>query len=592
MTGRDAAESIQTAVRRNSLRMFASSRRASGALVLLASTALASTIPADAAHAQADVEPADLILSRGEIYLRGGWAESLAVKDGVIVAVGDDATVRALAGANTRVIALDGATVLPGLHDTHVHPLGSGLAQRECRFPQGSSLDVVQEAIRACVGQRGDGEWITGGQWDAASIGSAPDRAMLDAVAPDNPVALIDISYHSYWLNSRALELAGITAETPDPEGGVIERDATGAPTGVLRETARGLVAAVLPPVTAEENVEALKWSLDTMLALGITAFADAGVDDAALEAYAALADRGELKLRVRGCIRAAPGGSNEDLLARANLYASDRFSPDCVKLVLDGVPTDGHTAAMVEPYADASLGDDSRARGILMIPQATLNEMVVDLDARGYTVKMHAAGDAAVRAGLDAIEAARAANGFTGELHDVSHNSFVQMSDIARARAIGATFEMSPYIWFPNPIIPDIAKAIGPERMERWTPVKDAVDAGALVVPGSDWAVVPSVNPWIGIETLVTRQAPGGGGEMLGAVERITLEQAIDLYTVNSARQMGRANETGRIAPGLLADVIVLDRNPFEIPITEVHLTKVTMALINGDIVYEAAAP
>jgi hypothetical protein len=257
---------------------------------------------------------------------------------------------------------------------------------------------------------------------------------------------------------------------------------------------------------------------------------------------------------------------------------------------VLDGVPTDGHTAAMVEPYADASHAEDVRATGILMVPQQTLNEAVIDFDRQGLTVKFHAAGDAAVRAGLNAIEAARKANGYSGVLHDVGHNSFVQMSDIARARGIGATFEMSPYIWYPNPIIPDIAKAIGPERMKRWIPLKDAVDAGALVVPGSDWSVVPSVNPWIAIETLVTRQKPGGGGETLGEAEKLTLKQAFALFTVNAARQMGNANRTGALEPGLLADFLVLDRNPFKIPVTQIHETRVMRAVINGETVYQPA--
>jgi predicted amidohydrolase YtcJ len=149
----------------------------------------------------------------------------------------------------------------------------------------------------------------------------------------------------------------------------------------------------------------------------------------------------------------------------------------------------------------------------------------------------------------------------------------------------------MSPYIWYPNPIIPDIEKAIGPERMKRWIPVKDAIDSGALVVPGSDWAVVPSVNPWIAIETLVTRQKPGGGGRPLGEGQRITLKQAMDLFTVNAARQMGQANILGSIRPGFLADVIVLDRNPFRIPIADVHRTTVRTVIIGGQVVLDAAS-
>lgn len=152
-------------------------------------------------------------------------------------------------------------------------------------------------------------------------------------------------------------------------------------------------------------------------------------------------------------------------------------------------------------------------------------------------------------------------------------------------------SIEMSPYIWYPNPIIPDIAQAIGPERMKRWTPVKDAIDSGALVVPGSDWNVVPSVDPWIAIETLVTRQTPGGGGEALGEAEKITLQQAFDLFTVNSARHMGNRSKTGSIERGMLADLLVLDRNPFKIPVTQIHKTKVTLTFINGEVVYQAPA-
>jgi predicted amidohydrolase YtcJ len=278
------------------------------------------------------------------------------------------------------------------------------------------------------------------------------------------------------------------------------------------------------------------------------------------------------------------------DFIRLRNLYTRDRFSPACIKILVDGVPTDGHTAAMVEPYEHTEGMAPERAKGILMLPAATLNAAVTEFDKQGFTVKMHAAGDAAVRAGIDAIEAARKANGFSGRLHEVAHNSFVQMSDIQRARGVGATFEMSPYIWYPNPIIPDISRAVGAERMKRWIPLKDAIDAGALVVPGSDWAVVPSVNPWIALETLVTRQRPGGGGEALGEAEKITLPQAIQLFTVNSAVQLGQRNRVGTIEPGMLADLIVLDRNPLKIPITQVHETTVRMTLINGEIVYQAS--
>jgi predicted amidohydrolase YtcJ len=539
---------------------------------------------------------ADLILDNAEIYTGAGWAQALAVKNGVIVELGDAGKVAHYKGPKTKVMDLSGATVVPGMHDMHVHPMGSGLQQLQCNFPQGSSADTVIAAVKDCVARRDKGAWVTGGQWDAASFGkTAVHRALLDNAAPDNPVVLTDISGHSAWANSKALRLAGITSATKDPDGGIIERDAKGEPTGVLRESGAALVRKFIPAYTAEQNETALKWSLREMLSYGVTSFTDAGVDERTMRAYAALADKGVLKQRVRGCIgwRAmgftAEVGPAADPIGSRNLYARDRFKPDCIKIVLDGVPTDGHTAAMLEPYADAKHPTDVRAKGLLMVAPAPLKAAVIDFDRRGLTVKFHAAGDGAMRAGIDAVEAARKANGFSGIVHDVGHASFVEKGDLRRAAASAATIEVSPYIWYPNPIIPDIQKAIGPERMKRWIPVKDAVDAGALVVPGSDWAVVPSVNPWIALETLVTRQKLGGGGEVLGAEERITLKQAFDLFTVNSALQMGNRDKTGSIEKGMLADVLVLDRNPFKIPVTQIHETKVKLVLIGGEVAHTA---
>lgn len=572
-------------------------RRSAWSTVLAVVVGSATVVLAVPARAEpAPESSADMILTNGDILTPSGWATSLAIRHGVIVAVGDDAVVSPFKGAQTQVMDLKGAAVVPGLHDMHVHPLGAGLWQQKCHITQGSSVQQMLDAVKGCVAQHARGEWITGGQWEASAFGKQPiSRTLLDKVSPDNPVALNDISGHSLWVNSKALAAAGVTAKTADPAGGIIERDAKGEPAGVLRERAGQFIYSVIPAPTPAQNIAALRWSLQNMLSYGITAFTDAGVNDATMQAYAMLADEGALKQRVRGCIMwrsmsfDSHATSSADYIALRNLYARERFKPDCIKIVLDGVPTDGHTAAMVEPYADARYADEARSKGILMVPPKVLAEAVTDFDRHGFTVKFHAAGDGAVRAGLDAIEAARKANGFSGQLHDVGHNSFVQMSDIARGRGLGATFEMSPYIWYPNPIIPDIAKAIGPERMKRWIPVKDAIDAGALVVPGSDWNVVPSVNPWIGLETLVTRQPPGGGGEPLGAAERITLQQAFDLFTANAAHQIGNANRTGTIERGMLADVLVLDRNPFKGPVTDVHNTQVRMTLINGEVVYRA---
>ena len=541
---------------------------------------------------------ADLIMNHGQIRTSSGWAQAMAIRDGIIVAVGDAKTIEAIRDRNTQVVDLGGDTVLPGLHDVHVHPLFGGLSERQCRIPQGSTLKDTQERLKACVERASRGEWVIGGQWDAPALGVTPNRTMLDAVAPGNPVLLDDTSGHSSWANSRALEVADITSKTPDPTGGIIEHDASGEPTGVLREAAIELVRKYVPPPNQQEVQSALEWSLSEMLSYGITSFTEASVGFSAgmeneIKAYVVLADAGILKQRTRLCLTWDPGNETaEAMIASRNQYARDRLSLDCVKIFLDGVPTDSHTAAMLEPYEGSVEGreDEASRSGMLLVKQDVLDQAVIRFDRMGLTVKFHSVGDAAVRAGLNAIEAARKTNGFSGQLHNTGHCTFVAREDISRARAIGATFEVSPYLWSPTPINDSITAAVGEERIKRVWPVREMIESGALVVPGSDWAVVPSVNPWIGIETLVTRERPGGSQESFGKAEAIRLDQAVDLFTINSARQEGMADKVGRIEPGMLADVIVVDRNPFEVPITEVHLTKVKMTFIGGEKVFDAS--
>ncbi|QIB64918.1 amidohydrolase [Kineobactrum salinum] len=536
---------------------------------------------------------ATLILTNGSIYTVDGQAEAMAIgAKGVILAVGASDLVSQFKGEGTEVRDLQGDTVLPGFHEMHVHPMMAGLRENACKFAQGSSLQQVLDKVAQCVEAAEPGEWITGGQWDAPTLGGIPHRELLDRVAPNNPVILTDTSGHSDWVNTMALEQAGISRDTPDPPGGVIERDSNGDPTGVTRENAQQLIADLVPPPNLAQRKAAVRWSLDTMLAGGITSFVSATTGEAEAEAFAALADDGDLKQRVRLCL----GGRREDpkdvesLIQRRQLYARERLSPDCVKLYLDGVPTDSHTGAMLEPYADIVEGRDDEAsrKGILMYSDEDVKKVVTDFDVQGLTVKFHAAGDAAVRRGLDAIAAAREANGFSGLLHNVGHCTFVSEEDLPRARAMGATYEVSPYLWAPSPINDSIIAAVGPERIERVWPVRDMIDAGALVVPGSDWSVVPAVNPWIGVETLVTRETLGGG-ESFGKGQAITVDEALAMYTVNAARQMGHDDRVGRIAPGMIADLVVVNQDPHKVPAQKLHETVVKATIINGEIVYEA---
>jgi len=542
--------------------------------------------------------PADLILSGGHIKTSSGWAQALAIRRGVIVAVGDVKSVGAFRGPRTRTVELAGATVLPGLHDVHVHPMYAGMTERECKIAQGSNLKETREGVKKCAERARPGEWIVGGQWDAPALGGVPNRAMLDEVTGEHPAYLEDTSGHSVWVNSQALALAGIRKDTGNPAGGIIERDPSGVPTGILRESATDLVHDRIPKPTVEALRSALQWSLEQMLSFGITSYTEAAIGFVAgpereLQAYDELADAGGIKQRTILCITWAPGSAEDErAIALRNLHSRKNVSPSCVKIFLDGVPTDSHTAAMLEPYAGTLEGrNDAAARyGMLLVKPATLDAAVTRFDRMGLTVKFHAVGDAAVREGLDAIAAARKANGFSGLMHNVGHCTFVAKSDIPRARAIGATFEVSPYLWGPSPINDSIIQAVGPELIKRVWPVREMLDAGALVVPGSDWSVVPSVNPWIAVESLVTRQRPGGSPDSFGKGEAITLPEALDLFTTHAAEQERMGHLVGRIEVGMLADVIVVDRNPYAVPITKVHDTKVRMTFIGGEKVFDAA--
>jgi predicted amidohydrolase YtcJ len=555
----------------------------------------------DTSDGPASMNPADAVLVNGRIYTMSAEqpsVEALAISDGKIVAIGDTAAIESLAGSAATRVDLQGWTVMPGLFDLHVHPVFAGIQASRCVIPQGAALSEIQARVKACVDAAEPDEWITGGQWDSSAIGQIPTREMLDVVSPDNPVFLGDTSEHSFWANSRALETAGVTADTPDPFDGILERDADGVPTGVLRESAAMLVRQHIPEETDEQVRAALTWGLDEMLAHGITSFTEAWAGYSTnphkeLATYAALADSGELKQRVRLCLPWSPEEPQWDVVIEGrDQYNRERLTADCIKISLDGVPTDSHTAAMLEPYAGTVEGRDDEASryGLLSIEQAILDEAVTRFDVMGLTVKFHTAGDAAVRSGLDAIEAARKANGPNEQRHNVGHCTFVAASDMGRGIELGATFEMSPYLWSPSPISDSIAAAVGEEREKVVWPIRDTVDSGSLVVPGSDWSVVPSVNPWIGIETMVTREMPGGSDRSFGKTQAVSLDEALEIFTVNSARQMGMENQLGRLEAGYLADLIVLDRDPYAVPATELHQVTVVKTMIDGEIVYEKA--
>jgi len=408
---------------------------------------------------------------------------------------------------------------------------------------------------------------------------------------------LNDESLHSIWVNSQALDIGGVTRATPDPQGGVIDRDAKGEPTGVLRELATLLIETKMPQATGEEQVAAVKVATDEMLSYGIVGIIEAGIRTEYARGLAQYARDGGLKQYTRGCMVWGPNSfGSEGLVPDRQSYTVGRLQMDCVKLFLDGVPIESRTAAMIDPYAPRSKAGHDHAgkggddRGLLLIPQDELNKVVADFGDQGLHIKFHAAGDGATRAAADAIAYARKRNGPSGPRHDIGHNTFIAESDVGRAAELNFAWELSPYIWWPTPITSvDIANAVGPERMKRLWPIKDALESGANVVIGSDWPVVPSVNPWLAFETLVTRQVPGATGEPINAGQRITREQALTVLTRNGAVQMGRLDRGGTIEVGKYADLIIVNQNPLIVDVGAIHKTKVLKTFIRGEQVYTA---
>ncbi len=550
---------------------------------------------------------ADLVITGGSVRTmddRGTVAEALAIAGGRLAAVGSAAEVRPLVGPRTRVIGLRGETVLPGFQDAHVHPLIGGRSMLLCDLhDQPDDRDAYLAAIGRYAAANPGREWIVGAGWSMPAFPSGtPSRHDLDAVVPDRPAIFDNRDGHGAWANTRALALAGVTAATPDPADGRIEREADGGPQGTLHEGAARLVNRLVPPFTQGDWEDAILAAQAHLHACGITAITDAWVERQHVPPYRSLAERGELTLRTRLALWWERGGGLEQLewFEDARRAANvGRLRADAVKLMLDGV-LETFTGAMLEPYLGAGGRPTANCGMTFIDPDRLARELAPALDRAGFQLHFHAIGDRAVRLGLDAVAAVRAARAATpgsagGAMRrraHIAHLQVVDPADIPRFAELDVAATMQPYWACNSAQMTELTiPYLGPVRTARQYPFASLERAGARIAAGSDWSVSTS-NVLAEVEVAVTRVAPADRGIAPSFLpgEALTLEAALHAFTRGSAWVHDLDTTTGTLEAGRLADVCVLDRDVFDRGAGPIGDARVDLTLVEGVPVFERA--
>ena len=536
---------------------------------------------------------ADLALRNGAIYTVDGarsWAETVAIDDGRIVYVGNDAGAKDYIGPQTEVVDLEGRMVLPGMQDVHIHPISGGIEANGCDLNAATTVDEYIAIIRKYADEHPKDTWIKGGGWAMSSFGpgALARKELIDAVVPDRPVILWSRDGHTTWVNSKALEVAGITKDTKDPADGRIDRDPkTGEPSGSLQEGASSLVADKSPPDTDEKRDAGLRYSIKMLNRFGITGVQDASVNEEDLKSYRRVDEAGELTLRVVGSIWWERDQGLEQIDSIKNLrseFTAGRIDAGTVKIMQDGV-MENYTAVVLEPY---KLKGQKDVRGIPMVEPELLKKAVTQLDADGFQVHFHAIGDGAVRQALDAIEAARTANGARGLRHHISHIQLIHPDDQPRFRKLGVIANFQPLWAYADDYVTDLTLPfVSKETASYMYPIASMERSGAVVAFGSDWSV-SSANPFEEMETAITRMGAVGETKTTWMPEeRIGLPEAVAAFTINAAYTNRDEANTGSLEVGKRANLAVLDRNLFDIPATEISDAKVLVTLFEGKAVH-----
>jgi predicted amidohydrolase YtcJ len=540
--------------------------------------------------------PADFVMLNGGIYTvdaERSWAEAVAIVDGVIVAVGNNDAIQPYIGADTEVVDLAGRMAMPGIHDSHVHPLEGGYEQLYCNLWNVTAVAEIIEVLRTC-GENVEGEWFNAVGLQLGSFGLiGADKSILDGIADGKYIFVDGADGHSALVNQEVLDLVAYNDDTPDPVDGVIERrEGSSEPNGFVRESARHKIDRLRPPRDPEISIAAMHDAIDRMNSFGITSAYDVWVGELEMQIYQALSESGDLSVRILGGItdegqfEKHVGADLERVIEGRVNYESEHLSLNSIKFLVDGV-FEGETAALLEPYQTIDHA------GVLNMTPEVLKERVTHYYNKGMQLHFHTMGDRAVRESLDAIEFARA-QGDKDHLslrHTLSHIGLVGPADLPRFAELNtaASFTLEwadTDEWTVNLEIP----ALGRERVSRLYPIRSIRDAGGVVLGSSDWNY-GELDPLLSIEAGVTRDdvygATSSGEFEVFREEIVDLATMIDAYTINGAWQIHAEDVSGSIETGKRADVVVYDHNLFEIDPYEISEALVDLTIFDGHVVY-----
>lgn len=555
-------------------------------------------------------EPATLVLKNGIVYTMEedqSTAEAIAAKDGEIIFVGSNDDVEQYVDDDTEVIDLKGKMVSPGFMDGHTHPPGLWTTKLfEVDLSDLKSHEEYIEAVADFRKKNSDAKIITGMGWknepyeQADGTNPGPKKEDLDEVVSDIPVILSSIDGHSVWVNSKALEMAGITKDTKDseiPKGGMIERNPDGSPRGVLREGATDLLADVqaLSNLTKKQYKEAFLEYQEEANSFGITGIMNMSGSAENMSILHELEKEGKLTMRVANAIKFDPGTNPDEavktVLDAHKKYNSDSLRVKTVKLFADGV-TEGKTALFIKPYTEnAGMGHDHRGEANWEVE--ALKKMASALDKEGIQLHFHAIGDGAVNMSLNAIEHAAQANGERDSRHTITHISAIQDSDITRMAEMDVVASLQPY-WFYKDQYYDLEKAmIGEDRALAMYPARKMWDAGVKIASGSDYPPTPDYRPLNGIEIGATRNSPYPEEQEKDMVRNanfaLTAQEMLQSFTKNVAYQTFREDDLGSLKVGKKADMVVLGEDITKIDPKDISETPVVYTIVDGKIVYKA---